>query len=170
VTVLQERGIRIEFPDAVSWRKFDAPATHGLTHCMKAVDVIVELEDRILFIEVKDPTQAAEMAEKERGRFFNELRSGHLDQDLAYMYRDSFLYEWAADRHTKAIYHLVLVAFDRLTPADLLARTDALKRSLPRSTPKVSGWKRPIVDGCLVLNLAAWNDELQDYPAHRVAE
>jgi hypothetical protein len=170
VTILQEGGIQIEIPAALSWRKFDAPTTHGLTHCMKAADLIVELEDRILFIEIKDPSQAIGMADDAKKHFVDQLLSGHLDQDLAYKYRDSFLYEWAARRHAKPIYYLVLVAFERLTPADLLARTDALKRSLPRVAPKIADWKRPIVNGCLVLSLSAWNDEFPEYPAQRVAQ
>jgi len=56
VTTLREGKIEIEIeiPDALSGRKFD-DRTHGLSHCMKAVDFIVELVDRILFIEIKEP-------------------------------------------------------------------------------------------------------------------
>ena len=48
-----ERTLQIDIADAIGGRKFDG-ADHGLT-CMKAVDFIVELEDRYLFIELKDP-------------------------------------------------------------------------------------------------------------------
>lgn len=36
-------------------RKFDDEAAHGLSHCMKAVDFIIELPERLLFVEFKDP-------------------------------------------------------------------------------------------------------------------
>jgi len=49
--VLTERDLQIKLPAGAACRKFDDGATHGLTHCMKAVDFVVELEDRILFIE-----------------------------------------------------------------------------------------------------------------------
>lgn len=50
-----EGNLRITFPRTVNARKFDEPATHGLSNCMKAVDFIVEDGDQISFIEIKDP-------------------------------------------------------------------------------------------------------------------
>lgn len=47
MTVLIEGNLQITIPGAVQARKFDDGASHGLTHCMKAVDFIVELADRI---------------------------------------------------------------------------------------------------------------------------
>jgi len=55
MTTLAEGDLQIALPAGAAGRKFDDGATHGLSHCMKAVDFIVELEDRILFIEFKDP-------------------------------------------------------------------------------------------------------------------
>ena len=52
--VFIERGLEITFNNVVNVRKFD---DHGLT-CMKAVDFLVELPDRYLFIEFKDPEDA----------------------------------------------------------------------------------------------------------------
>ena len=55
MTVLREGDLQITINDAIEARKFDDEASHGLSHCMKAVDFVVELPDRYLFIEVKDP-------------------------------------------------------------------------------------------------------------------
>ena len=168
MTILQERGVRIEFPGALNGRKFDDGATHGLSHCMKAVDFIVELPDQILFVEVKDPPDPASLPPHVKADYVKCLLSGAEDADFYYKYRDSFLYEWAADRTDKPIYYLVLVAFDRLTAADLLARTDALKRKLPVSPAAPADWKRSLVAGCSVFNLSAWNNFFPAYPAQRV--
>ena len=54
MTVLREGNLQITINNAIEARKFD-DASHGLSHCMKAVDFFVELPDRYLFIEVKDP-------------------------------------------------------------------------------------------------------------------
>jgi hypothetical protein len=84
VTILQERGIRIEFPGALNGRKFDDGATHGLSHCMKAVDFIVELSDQILFVEVKDPPDPASLPPHVKADYVKGLLSGAEDADFCY--------------------------------------------------------------------------------------
>lgn len=107
MTVLAENDLQISLPASVTGRKFDDGATHGLSHCMKAVDFIVELADRVL-------------------------------------------------------------GASTLSDAELLARTDALKRQLPVTGPDARPWKKPFVAGCAVMNLAAWNKALPQFPASRV--
>jgi len=96
--------------------------------------------------------------------------SGGEDADFYYKCRDSFLYEWAARRAEKPIYYLILVAFERLSPAELLARTEALKCKLPvaDAVPKTAGWRDSFVAGCTVFNLAAWNQTFPGYPARHI--
>ena len=135
---------------------------------MKAVDFIVEFDDRYLFIEFKDPQNPK--APEEGGReFIEELRSSGLDSDLMYKYRDSFLYEWASGRAEKPIYYLVLVAWDGLSPADLTTRTDALRRLLPLDGPALGSWSRPIVADCFVFNVGSWNRNFPRYPLIRLS-
>jgi hypothetical protein len=52
-----------DFVGALSAELFDGQA-HGLSHCMRAVDVIVEYSDRDLFVEVKDPDHTEAKAEQ----------------------------------------------------------------------------------------------------------
>ena len=54
MTVLAEDDLQISLPATAKGRKFDDEVTHRLSHCMKAVDFIVELKDRVLFIEFKE--------------------------------------------------------------------------------------------------------------------
>lgn len=160
-----ERTLQIDIADAISGRKFDG-ADHGLT-CMKAVDFIVELEDRYLFIELKDPDDP-EAAPERRDRFIERLRSGGLDESLKYKYRDSFLYEWASGRADKPIDYFVLIALDKLEDGHLLTRTEALQRKLPNRGPGGRPWQRDIVRACGVFNLESWNRTLARYPVSRV--
>lgn len=166
MTALAEGDLQIRLPAGATGRKFDNGATHGLTHCMKAVDFVVELEDRILFIEFKDPDDPMAVAER-RQRFMEEFRSGVLDNKLKAKYRDSFLYEWGSGRANKPIYYLVLIAASCLTEAELLARTDALRRQLPVLGPGDKPWKKPFVAGCGVMNIEAWNRSLPQYRVSR---
>lgn len=168
MTVLVEGDLQIAIPNGTTARKFDDNASHGLSHCMKAVDFIVEMNDRILFIELKDPEHPA-AAPANRQQFITKFLAGQIDGDLKVKYRDSFLYEWGCQRTSKPIYYLVLIAASTLGPAELLARTDALKRQLPLMGPSASPWPRPFVAGCSVMNLAEWNKRLPKFPVSRVA-
>ena len=163
--VFQERDLVLTIAHAESARRFDG-SDHGLTHCMSAVDFVVELSDRFLFVEFKDPQHPGATPES-RQEFIDRLVSGNLDEELKYKYRDSFLYEWAAGRINKPIYYMVLIALDALTSAELDRRTSELKRKLPAGLP--SRWVHPIVEDCAVFNLASWNQRFQDFQVTRVS-
>ena len=145
------------FEGAVSARRFDG-LDHGLSHCMKAVDFIIEFRDQYLFVEVKDPHNSC-APEDCRNQWIEDFTSSRLDQALKYKYRDSFLYEWCAGRGDKPIVYVVLIALDSLDSADMLSRQDQLRRILPTGTP--DPWNRPIAHGCVVLNIESWNRTLQ---------
>ena len=168
MTVLAEDDLQITLPTGMIGRKFDDQTNHGLSHCMKAVDFIVELTDRIYFIEFKDPDNP-KAKPTDSAAFIKSFMSGAIDNDLKIKYRDSWLYEYAEGRATKPIYYLVLIGANALSDADLLTRTDALKRQLPMNGPKGSAWSKPFVAGCAVMNLAAWNKALPHLPASRVS-
>lgn len=167
MTVLAEDDLQITLPAGVTGRKFDDKATHGLSHCMKAVDFIIELEDRVLFVEFKDPENPKALA-KDRATFMTKFLSGPLDTQLKTKCRDSWLYEWAEGRIKKPITYLILIGASWLSDAELLTRTDALKRQIPVAGPGDRPWKKPFVTGCAVMNLDAWNKVLPQFPASRV--
>ena len=168
MTVLFDDALQIALPAGAVGRKFDDATMHGLSHCMKAVDFIVELDDRWLFIEFKDPDHPEAKA-KDRQRFIRQFLGGQLDGDLKTKFRDSFLYEWASGRADKPVYYFVLIGAADLSDADLLARGDALASQLPVLGPRDTPWLRPFVAGCAVMNLAAWNAALPQFPASRIS-
>ena len=168
MTVLAEDDLQISLPTGITGRKFDDETSHGLSHCMKVVDFIIELADRTLFVEFKDPDNP-NANPKDRAAFLKKFMSGAIDSDLKTKYRDSWLYEYAEGRAKKPIYYLVLIGASSLSDADLLTRTEALKRQLPVEGPNNRPWKKPFVAGCAVMNFAAWNRTLTDIPASRVS-
>ena len=165
MTTLREGALQLRLPAEAQGRKFD-DENHGLS-CMKAVDFIVELPDRLFFIEFKDPEHPDATASN-RAQFINRFTSGQLDEDLKYKYRDTFLYQWASEKLNKPVCYLVLVAISGLTDAELLTRTEDLKRKLPLEGPASGTWKRKIAAGCGVFNIEAWNKHLPDYPITRI--
>ena len=167
MTTLTEGNLQITFPQHMSVRHFDNPDTHGLSQYMKAVDFVVEANDRILFIEFKDPDHPQARSEA-REKFVDNFRSGKLNEDLKYKYRDSFLYEWASSNIEKPIYYWVLISLEQATEADLLARTDDLKRKIPLLGPRSGVWTRQIVADCMIFNVQTWNRHLPDFPVSRL--
>ena len=167
MTTLTEGNLRITFPRDANVRKFDSPESHGLTHCMKAVDFIVEDDDRVLFIEFKNPDHPR-ATEGARNEFAKDFESGRLDEDLKYKYRDSLLYEWASGNARKPIHYWILIGMDHLTDAELLARTDDLKGKLPLRGPRSGAWTRPICAGCMMFNIRTWNRSLPNFPVSRI--
>ncbi len=167
MTVFTEGHLQIAIDDAINVRKFD-DNNHGLSHCMKAVDFIIELPDRYLFIEFKDP-DAPHIPVRDRTEFVESLSEGRRDEDFKYKYRDSFLYEWASGRADKPIYYLVLIAQSDLSLGDMTRRSTALEHILPQRVPNSVAWTRPIVDGCGVFNIDSWNRYFPDYPITRLS-
>ena len=167
MTTLREGNLQITFPQGAKVRRFDDKASHGLSHCMKAVDFIVEEPDRVLFIEIKDP-EHPRAKEESRKEFIDEFRSGVLDENLKYKYRDTFLYQWASSGIDKPIHYWVVIAIESLTPRDLSSRTDDLRRKLPLKGPPSGQWKRSIVAGCMVFNIATWKRHQPRFPLSRI--
>ena len=165
MTTLQEGELRLTLPETANGRKFDGPA-HGLSHCMKAVDWIIELPDRVYFVEVKDPDAQDAAARPEREKHLEDLLAGRLDDVLTGKFRDSFLYEWACGKEGKPIGYYVVLACSALDDAQLQSRTDGLKRRLPAGLQP--DWRRAIAQDCLVFNIEKWNRAFPQFPLERV--
>ena len=166
--LLREGNLELYLPDDVQAKKFD-DSTHGLSHCMKAVDFIVETSDKIVFIEFKD-LDNPHAPLKERKDFLEKLMGDKKDDHFVRKYRDTFIYQWAARALTKPIEYYVLVATSQLDAAMLLARTEELKRKLPLEGPKSGVWQRQIAAGCGVFNIETWNEHLGKWKVSRVSK
>ena len=169
MAVLTEGSLEITIRNEINARRFDDPTQHRLSHCMSAVDFVVEFDDHYLFIEVKDPQQNPDTPVSDAIRYHERLSSGLIDEELKTKYRDSLLYEWADGRADKPIYFYVIIALNFLSDAGLLNRKQALERILPLLGPNSSEWPRPIVDGCGVFNLATWNRTFPDLEVRRLS-
>ena len=167
MTELREGNLSLTIEGELRAWKFD-DESHGLSHCMKAVDFIVEFPNRYLFLEFKDP-QHPNAPRQDRESFVYSFLAGNLDEDLKYKYRDSFLYEWASGRTDKPIYYFVLIADDALAAPELIDRTNALERALPVKGPESGSWTREIVETCIVFNIETWNRAMPLYPVNRLS-
>ena len=165
---LREGELQISLPKSaqgVRGRKFDVH-THGLSHCMKAVDWIIDLPDKVYFVEVKDLDARGASGRKERQKYLNDLKVEKEDGDFVAKFRDTFIYQWACELVDKPITYLVVIACQDLDSAMLLHRTEALRRKLPSGHP--SAWKRAMAKDVLVLNEQTWNERFGSFPMERM--
>ena len=164
--IMTEGNISIDFSNALFAKKFDGN-DHGLSHCMKAVDFIVELKDKIYFVEIKDP-EHPDVKLNNRNEFVKKLKSNVLINELKYKYRDSYLYELAMNKVTKPVHYLVLICLDSLDQVVLNTQLDILKKHLPVDGPPRNHWPKKFVHGCIVMNLQTWNSYLPKFLASRI--
>lgn len=161
-------GFEFDFTDALDAFVFD-DATHGLSHAMKAVDLVVELEENYLFVEVKDfesPDEyAPESVTDETGSADQRKSLNHLKQRLKYKFRDSYLYRLAERRIDKPVRYLCLLTLEN---ALLSVLNKELKADLPvgRAGPR---WHDELARSCTVLNLERWNRNFPKWPVKRLA-
>lgn len=161
--IIQEDDLEFNFSDAIDAIKFD-DHEHALTHCMKAVDFIVELSEAYLFVEVKDPSHPKALIHNVE-EFQENINSGKLREDLVKKYRDSFVYRWAEEKLEKPIHFLSLITIEE---ALLRNFQDELHQNLPFTGPV--RWIRPIVQSCHVINIDAWNRNFPKWPVRRLSE
>ena len=160
--VLTEGDLQLVLPEGLKGRNFDKE--YAASHCMKAVDFVLDEHDRTIFLEMKDP-------EHPRAPAFSieDYLSGRLVEDLTYKFRDTFLYRWACDQVTKPIYYYAIVAIETLSSSELTANTDVLRRRLPARSAAPASWSRVLVEDCALLNIAAWNRIFPEWHLSRVS-
>ncbi len=166
MTTCIEGDLKISFSNVWTVRRFDG-SEHGFSS-MKAVDLIAESSNRIVFIEIKDPEDPSIPAARRRN-LADTYTSEEKDFDLKYKYRDSFLYEWACGRVHKPIYYWILIAIEDFGGGQLLQRSDALRRKLPVAAESPKNWKERIAEDCLVFNMRSWNDKLAGCQVERIS-
>lgn len=151
-----EGGLTMVIPPNCIATKFDG-ADHGLSHCMKAVDFVIETPGALLFIEFKDPDAGTV---ETRAAWTKELSNGRIDNELKTKFRDTWIYMHASGKVNKPINYLVLIALSNLSTEALSARTSSLKRQIPIEGPN-GPWTNPLLAGCAVHNIESWNRNYQ---------
>jgi hypothetical protein len=168
-------GFEFEFPGALDAFVFDDkveshPRYHGLSHAMRAVDLVVELPNDTLFIEVKDfhaPDDynfMVAVTDDEQGQ--RRARLNHLRGVLVHKFRDTWLYRWserAAGTADKPVRYLCVLSLDN----GLLGTVGKeLKQALPAASAGPR-WQRELAMACVVLNPQRWNSVFPAWPLNR---
>lgn len=167
---LKEGDLEFHFTNAIDAIIFDQIKPkednfHGIA-TMHRVDFVVELEEAILFVEVKDPGHPRAQQEGLE-KFYNELVDGTLGDTFKSKFIDTFLYRWAEEKLTKPIHYLNLVTL--VDEAQTNNLTDEIIRKLPPLGKNTPRWKKQLFENCQVFNLEAWNENFPKWPVIRIS-
>jgi hypothetical protein len=166
-------GFSFDFTDALNAFVFDEKdknkdTFHGVP--MKAVDIIVELQDKYLFVEIKKydvrVDSSVELPLDDSESDDKRTRLNWLKNYLKYKYRDSYLFRYAENKVDKPIHYLCLINLENALNS-ILQKT--LRRELPVGIAS-NRWKKEIVSSCQVLNLDKWNKLFPEWPAAHIAD
>ena len=162
---LTEGSIRIAVPANCQAQRFDG-SSHQMSHCMKAVDFLIDTPTARILLEIKDPDAA--MAPETSTEYAEKLVLGQLDTDLYYKYRDSWLYLYAMGRRKRVPhYYFVLLGLTTFTTESLAQRSTALQRKVSLEGPN-GPWRNRFVDQLFVFNLESWNRSFPQLEAQRI--
>ncbi len=157
MTALREGELVLALPDGVEGLQFDGSG-HRMSHCMKAVDWIIQWRRQLLFVEVKDPSSQAARCHADAKDFVERFKSKELMRDLVTKFRDSLLYEWACGKRIDHVrYYVIIAGVDRTL---LGTQAEALRRRLPAGDQRP--WQRPLALGCGMFDIDSWNHAFPD--------
>ena len=138
---------------------------------MKFVDIVIERENDILLIEIKDPSHAMS-DERQRKAYLKKLRNDELiTQELTPKARDSYTYLHLMERDTKPFVYIVLLGLDAFdTTIQQIALTGFKDRLLADIKEEShEAWKRKHISDCAVYSVATWNKYFPDWPITRLS-
>lgn len=152
-------GYEFDFANAEALYKFDeqdknSPRYHGLSYCMKAVDVIAEFPRFQLWIEIKDyPQMRLEQIRKgEKGKSGKTITC-EIQDILKMKFRDTFLYRYCEGNNKKVVY-VCLTNFNNKECEDFCKM---LRHEIPAGN-KEPRWAKDLVkpEHCFVVDIDAW--------------
>ncbi len=157
------------FPDELSWSELDRQGVKLPMH-MKFVDLVIEREQDILLVEIKDPSHSRSR-DKERNAYLKRLADNSLlSQELTPKARDSYLYLHLMERDHKPLTYVVLLGLDAFDPNVQKAVMTGFKDRLLASIREESfeAWRRKHIADCVVLSVESWNQRFPDWPLNRI--
>jgi len=166
-TILREGKLEIDFRQASDAYRLDAPGV-PLPFGMSLVDWVVEREEDVLLIEVKDPSNSR-TPEREREKFVERLKHKSLiHEELVPKARDSYTYLHLMEKDHKPFVYVVLFGLSAMNVEEttLSSFTDRLRRRLHQETDVA--WKRRYVRDTVVLTEKAWERTFPEYPLRRL--
>ena len=157
-----------DFPNGLNRSELDKQGVK-LPVRMKFVDLVIERNQDILLVEIKDPSHSRS-PDKERNSYLKRLADNSiLTQELTPKARDSYLYLHLMERDNKPFKYVVLLGLDAFNPDRQKAIMTGFKDRLLANIREESfeAWKRKHIADCAVLSVESWNQNFPDWPVRR---
>lgn len=166
-----EKDLFFDFSRAQYAFKLD-DSNHGLSHCLKSVDFVVEWTNQLWLVEAKDPEDGKipeQHRQHQKEQFLNDLSSRVLiAKHLFPKFRDSLIYLGLNQGIvTKPMRYISLIGLNTLDSAQLNGLKDSVWEHEWMSGPK-KGWKKSF--DVQVFNVEQWNRLLPQCPITRISE
>lgn len=161
--------LAFSFPDELQWSELDKQGVK-LPVRMKFVDLVIERDNDILLIEIKDPSHSRS-PDKERNSYLKRLSDNSvLSQELTPKARDSYLYLHLMERDHKPFKYVVLLGLDAFDSNIQKALMTGFKDRLLTDIREESfeAWRRKHIADCVVLSVESWNQHFPKWPLSRI--
>jgi len=167
-TVFDERTLRLDFSGCLKAERFDQPGREG-PQGMKAVDFVVEEAERLLLVEVKDPSDP-HSPRSEREKFPEEMKTkGMINHELVPKARDTYCYLHLMKHDSKPCVYVVCIGAESLSldPALLMNFKGRLLARLRQEADEP--WALKYVEDCVVVTVENWAIHFPEYKITRIA-
>ena len=130
--------LEFSFPDELDWEELDRQGVK-LPVQMKFVDLVIERDNDILLVEIKDPSNKSVPVE-ERQNYFKRLSDNSiLSQELTPKARGSYTFLHLMERDAKPFKYVVLLGLDAFNPEPTEGTSHRIQGSAPGRHPMRDG-------------------------------
>jgi len=166
----KEAELEFSFPDGLDWHELDRQGVK-LPEQMKLVDIVIERDEDVLLVEIKDPSNSRS-PDDEQKKYFKRLSDNTvLKHELTPKARNSYTFLHLMEKDEKPFKYIVLIGlevFDSESQKALLAGfKDRLMADISCETD--IPWRRKHIADCVVLSVDIWNKRFPDWPVTRIA-
>lgn len=167
--ILETDGYKFDFPNAIELFKFDSDDKeskyyHGLSHNMKAVDVVAVFKKFQLWIEIKnfpsDKIDSFKINPDKKGTKGNKNLADYIG-DLKLKFRDTFIYRYCEGKDTT---HIAYVFLTNLPDSLCNHCIKVLKKDIPVGNPIPNRWNKTLLekDQFYVLTPESWERNFKE--------
>ncbi len=161
--------LEFSFPEDLVWEELDRQGIK-LPVLMKFVDLVIERENDVLLVEVKDPSHTRAPAGHRENYFKRLLSNSVVVEELTPKARCSYTFLHLMKRDTKPFKFVILLGLDGYSPAQqrflLTGFKDRLEANIQCEAD--SPWKRQYISECLVLSVELWNKQFPKWLVKRL--
>jgi hypothetical protein len=151
---IEEGSFKFKFCDSSKPTKFEKDRIPLMTHCLKAVDIMVEWEKEVWLIEVKEPKSRDELD-------FERIISQGKDSFL-YLYLNNRL-----DKEKRLLKYYVFISFERFNTRERTLLIRRLQQAF--CLPRDCSITKKYIDAACVYNEETWNKKFPDKcPVNRI--